>query len=125
MNCLGIDFGIKNIGLAYSRDGFIFTLKSITNDGQVMEKLAAVIKEYDIHKIYLGLSEGAVARKTLAFASRISSVLKLPVETVEEAVSTIEGTDIYLKNHGPKRRLPEVVDSISAAVILRRVISSN
>lgn len=54
MNCLSIDYGSKRIGLAYSQDGFIFTLPAINNDSSVFIKLQSVVSQYSINQIFVG-----------------------------------------------------------------------
>jgi putative transcription antitermination factor YqgF len=116
MTALGIDFGTKTIGLAYSLNGFIFTLPPIKNIPSKYNQIQSLIGEYSIEKIYVGLSEGKIAKLTLKFVSELQAIINLPVETVEEAVSTIEAQEIQKINK-------KSIDSTSAAVILRRVIS--
>lgn len=123
MNLLSIDYGTKIFGLAYSINGIIFTLPSIKNDDQTIENLKMIIKQYSIDKIYIGVSEGKVADLTLDFVNKLRPMVNLTVETVEEAASTIEATDIYKKNKSKKKDYKKMVDSVAAAVILNRVIS--
>lgn len=125
MNYLGIDYGTKQIGLAVSISDIINTLPSIENNSDTISKINKILVEHRISKIYVGLSEGKVAKKTLGFISILRSVIKLPIETVEESVSTIEAQKIYKQNLGSKKLYKKQIDSIAAAVILNRVISSN
>ncbi|MFA5894934.1 MAG: Holliday junction resolvase RuvX [Candidatus Shapirobacteria bacterium] len=125
MSYLAIDFGTKHIGLAIAVSGIINTLPSIENDSQTIDKIIQIISENRVEKIYVGLSEGKMALKTLGFITSLRSMIKLPIETVEESVSTIEATEIYKQNEGSKKFYKKQIDSIAAAVILNRVISSN
>ncbi len=121
LNLLAIDYGTKNVGLAYSVSGVISTLPALKNDDRLIDNLSRIITQYSISKIYVGLSEGDFALQTLKFVAGLQNMIKLPVETVEEAVSTIEATEIYQQNQGKKKDYKKMVDSVSAAVILRRV----
>ncbi len=123
MNCLSIDYGSKRIGLAYSQDGFIFTLPAINNDTSTFTKLKSIISQYSINQIFVGLSEGDFAIKTKKFISILKEKIILPIETVEEAISTIEADSIFKKNKKNSKKYKENIDSISAAIILRRAIS--
>jgi putative Holliday junction resolvase len=125
MSYLAIDFGTKHIGLAIAVSGIINTLPSIENDSQTIDKIIQIISENRVEKIYVGLSEGKMALKTLGFITSLRSMIKLPIETVEESVSTIEAQQIYKQNEGSKKFYKKQIDSIAAAVILNRVISSN
>ena len=122
MNTLGIDYGLKRIGLAISVCGIISPLTVIKNDTNIFIQIKKVIEENRIEKIYIGISEGKVADMTLEFVKRLKAVINLPVETVDEAVSTIEADAIYLANKNRKSDYKKNIDSVAAAVILRRVI---
>ena len=122
MNFLAIDYGTKRIGLAYSQDGLISTLPPIANDQLVLKKISDLIKLYSISKIYIGLPEWGIRQNVLDFVSRLSPVLQLPVETVEEAVSTIEAESVFQAIKKKKKSYRQTIDSLAAAVILRRVI---
>lgn len=123
MNYLGIDYGSKRIGLAVATKGIIEPILPVKNDKNLFENLKKIITEYQIEKIFVGISEGEFALKIKKFVSKLESVVTLSVETTEEAVSTIEADKIFLINHKKKKDYKNQIDSISAAVILRRVIN--
>lgn len=125
MNYLAIDYGTKRIGLAYSLNGIIFTLPMVSNDDKFPKILDDIISEYHIEKIFVGLSEGKIAEMTKKFVSNLSTMIKLPIETVEEAVSTIEADSIYRESKKNTKNYKKQIDSIAAAVILNRVIDLN
>lgn len=122
-NFLAIDYGSKRIGLAYSVSGIITPLPVLKNDDNFFSSLTKIISEYQIGKIFVGISEGNFAADTQKFVTRLRSMLKLPIETVEEAVSTIEAQSIYISNKKKKKDIKQLIDSLAAAVILRRVIN--
>jgi len=123
MNSIAIDFGLKRIGLAIAISDIISPLSVVANDNNFFTYLQKVINEHNIKKIYIGVSEGEVAQKSIEFATKLKSMLQLPVETVEEAVSTIEANEIYLANKRKKKDYKKSIDSVAAAVILRRALS--
>ncbi len=123
MNYLAIDFGTKRIGLAYSLRNIIFTLPMVKNDNKIFEKINQIIVENKINKVYVGLSEGKISEMTKKFIEKLSRVVKLPIETVEEAVSTIEADNLFLKNKKRVKNYQQEIDSMSAAIILNRVIN--
>jgi len=122
INILGIDYGIKRIGLAISVSGIISPLEVVQNNTKTIDQIKKIIKDYKIEKIYIGISEGKVADKTLEFVKHLETMINLPIETVEEAVSTIEADAIYVANKNKKSDYKRNIDSVAAAVILRRVI---
>ena len=124
MNYLAIDYGTKRIGLAIAIENIIEPIPGIKNDADIFKNIQSVIIDYKIEKIFVGISEGEFARLTQKFVEKLKNVLTLPIETVEEAVSTIEADQIYLANKNKKKNYKKTIDSIAAAVILRRVIGS-
>ena len=122
MNYLAIDFGTKNIGLAVSVLGIITPISAIKNDEHTIDNIQKIIADYKIDGIYVGLCEGQVADLTKAFVTKLRSVLQLNIETVEEDVSTIEAQQIYIKNKNKKKDYKKLIDSVAAAVILRRIV---
>jgi putative transcription antitermination factor YqgF len=122
-NFLSIDYGTKNIGLAISISAVISPLSVIKNDQNCIKNIQSVIDEYDISKVFVGISIGTFAKKTLVFVDQLSAVLECSIETVEESVSTIEATRIFFDNRGKKKDYKSKIDAISASVILRRALS--
>lgn len=123
MNSLGVDFGTKKIGLAISIRGIISPLTSISNNSTTINSIQKYIELYQIDSIYIGLSPGKMGEFTLNFIDKLKSVIKLPLETVEESVSTIEANSVFVDNRRKKRDYSKDIDSLAAAVILRRVIN--
>ena len=124
MNALSIDYGSKRIGIAISIKGIIQPLSVVKNDTNFLSYLKQIINDYQIDQIYVGISHGLFAIKTQKFVDQLKNVLKLPIETVEEAVSTIEADQIFLANKKHQKNYKKEIDSVAAAVILKRVISS-
>ncbi len=123
MNYLAIDYGTKRIGLAISIMGIITPIPVVKNDEIVIDNIKKVISDYKIDGIYVGVSEGEVADMTKTFVKKLRDMLQLNIETVEEAVSTIEAQEIYIKNKNKRKDYKKLIDSVAAAVILRRVVS--
>ena len=122
MNCLSIDYGSKRIGIAISIQGIIEPFSVLKNDSKFLENLQNIISQNKIEKIFIGVSEGLFAQKTLEFVKYLKKNLFLPIETVEETISTIEADKIYQDNKKSKKDYKNKIDAIAAAVILRRVI---
>jgi putative holliday junction resolvase len=123
MNCLSIDYGSKRIGIAISTDGLIEPFSVIKNDSNFLEYLRSIISKNNIQKMFVGVSEGLFAQKTLEFVKHLQQNFSLPIETVEEAVSTIEADQIFKANKKSKKDYKNKIDAIAAAVILQRVIN--
>lgn len=122
MNCLAIDYGKKNIGLAFSINGIISPMNAIKNDSNLIENLKLIIDQYKIDKLFVGISQDRSGFNTKTFMEKLKNMLDLTVEGVEETVSTIEATQIFKENKNNKKNLTGKIDSISAAVILNRAL---
>ncbi|MCL4384411.1 Holliday junction resolvase RuvX [Patescibacteria group bacterium] len=119
MNALGIDFGTKMVGTAICIGGIITPLKSLPNDPRLFSEINAIISEYRIERIFIGLSEGRIAALTRDFIIDLKAHTHIPVETVNEAISTIEAGE-YI--NPKKKHYKNKVDAISAAIILKRAL---
>jgi len=122
MNILAIDYGTKRIGLAIAINGIISPILPIKNNSDKYNNIIKIIKDENIGKIFIGICEGDFATKTKQFADTLRSMIELDVELIEEAVSTIEANEIYKENKKSKKKYKSLIDSIAAAVILRRAL---
>lgn len=122
MNCLAIDYGKKNVGLAFSVNGIISPINAIKNDSKLVKNIKLIIDQYKIDKLFVGISQDRSGFQTKTFKEKLENMLDLSVEGVEETVSTIEATQIFLDNKKNKKKLKGQIDSISAAVILNRAL---
>lgn len=118
MNYLSIDYGTKRVGFAYTVNNIIFTLPQVENDQNLIPNIIKIIKEYSISQIFVGLSQGEFAQKTIVFIDKLTNSTSVPIETVEESVSTIEANILKPKNQ-------KKIDSVAAAIILNRAIGYN
>ena len=121
MNLLSIDYGSKRIGLAVSIKGVISPIKSLKNDQSLIPSIQEVIDSYRIEKIFIGLCQGPFAVLTKNFIKKFKKIIPLPLETVEEAVSTIQADQIYKHNRNKIKNYQKKIDSVAAAVILSRI----
>lgn len=117
---LGLDFGLRRIGLALAVNNIIQPLVVLPNDPSFQLKLQQIILENKIEKIYVGLAYGPVATRTQEFIQSLN--LSIPYEFVEEQVSSLEATQIYKANKKKKKNYKQTIDAVSAAVILQRVL---
>lgn len=107
--------------MAVSVMDVVSPLKVIKNDKSTFDNIKDTCQKYNIAKIYVGLCQGSIALLTQKFIEKLKTQISLPIETVEETASTIEADQIFLTNKNHKKDYKNKIDSISAAVILRRV----
>ena len=130
VSALGLDVGKKRMGVAgCDGTGLIATsLTTIyrTSFTEDLRQLQEIIKEREIEILVIGLpynldgTVGFQAKKVQKFANKISRILQLPVEYVDERLTSVEA-EIQLK--AQKRfstRDKGAIDSRAAAIILQQ-----
>jgi putative holliday junction resolvase len=108
---LGIDYGERWCGLAISSGSLAEPLKSVPTQTlfEEVERLAP-------DRIVVGVSEGTMAKKTLKFVERLKAWVKVPVETVDETLTSLEAEKIK------KKKLDQ--HAVAAALILQRFLDN-
>jgi putative Holliday junction resolvase len=126
---LGIDHGLKRIGVALSDPlGIIatpLTVLQATPKAEVLTRLAALVEEHAISKIVVGLptdSEGHIgpqARTVLRWARQLAGTVSVPIVLWDESYSTADATATRRgKKHGRE------LDAVAAAVILQSYLEA-
>ncbi|MBU0978285.1 Holliday junction resolvase RuvX [Patescibacteria group bacterium] len=114
---LGLDFGVRRIGVAVSQSSLVEPLVTLINSPQVMDQILALCGQHGIRQIVVGVSEGISARRTHDFITKLKSVTQLPIFTTDETLSTKEAR-AKLKEAGRRIKPGEPVDHYAAALIL-------
>ena len=118
---LGIDFGTVRIGLAISVGTLAEPLKIIPNQTGVIEQIAEIAKENKVTKIVFGISEGEMEQKTRAFAEMVRAATRLPIDFMDETLSSHEIGEMMKRKSLMKRKEP--IDHLAAALILENYLS--
>lgn len=127
---LAVDYGGKNIGLAYC-DEFGLTIQpmpSIPNSGtaNLLKKLRAVIVMLEIQQVVLGIplkmdgTHGDAALRMEKLLKTLKASLKTPVSGIDERLSTVEAMEIWRNMNKKQQKRYRTVDSLAAAFILER-----
>lgn len=120
MNILAIDYGTKNIGLAWvdTEVGVVLPYGLMTNDRDNMtQKLIDFVRKEKIHKLVVGLPlglDGQENENTMsvrAFVEELKKEAKVSVEFVDERFTSAEAD--RMENSGASR------DERAAMVILQ------
>jgi putative Holliday junction resolvase len=129
MRILGIDYGSKRLGLAVC-DELGLTAQALTtitrkNRERDLEKIDAVIKEYNVEKIVVGYplrldgTEGIQCEKVNRFVDILESRFSLPIIKWDETLSTKEAEQILIEANVNRKKRKGVVDKLAAAIILK------
>lgn len=124
MRILGIDFGIKKIGLAISEGQLAepYRIIRIRNQELGIRKIKNICLKEKVEKIIIGISEGLMAEQTLDFGYQLRKVTGLPVEFEDETLTSEEAKNLLIKIGKPKKKRQKQIDAISAALILQNYL---
>lgn len=123
MKYLGIDFGLKKIGLSISEGSLAspFGILHIKNKKDALKKIQQVVEKEKIDEIVIGLPESGIRSKVLKFANKLKLIAI--VKIVEETLTSHNAKKQMIEsNLGKKERMEE--DAYSAALILQDYLDS-
>jgi putative Holliday junction resolvase len=131
MRIVGIDFGLKRIGVAISNSLLSFAMPlgrvdRVKDDKKTVENILELLKDYkDISKIVIGLplhlsgNESEMSSEVRKFAAFLEAQTKIPVEFIDERL-TSKNADTLLKEMDMNRKKREKhIDTLSATLILQ------
>lgn len=119
MVILGIDFGIKNIGLAIASGPLAEPLTQIQNSKEIITKMSQVCERLDVEKIVIGISEGTMASKTKKFATNLEKRIKIPVILQDETLTSKAAVRKLVEANAKKKKRIGPKHSFAAAIILQ------
>ncbi len=132
MRILAIDYGTKNVGLACSDELCLIVqpIESIPNRGKkhLLERLALTVETYQVGTVVIGLplnmdgSSGDSVERVGRFMKALGKTLSIPLLSVDERLSTAEAMDIWLGMTSRQKKKYRTVDSLAAAMILKRYL---
>ena len=130
VSALGLDVGSKRIGIAgCDRTGLIatgITTLLRTTFVQDVEELKRIIQEREVEILVVGLpysmdgSLGFQARQVQKFTKRITAILKLPVEYVDERLTSYQAEQMIIAERRSPSRNKGLIDRKAAALILQQ-----
>ncbi len=122
MRYLGVDWGLKRIGLAISEGELASPLKTlqVSSLDDALNQIQKVIKSDNIDEVVVGQPEGE-SGKLVKKAVKAMLVRGLLVEVVDETLSTQNAKHLMIEqNIGQKERRDD--NSYSAALILQNYL---
>lgn len=131
---LGIDFGLKRIGLAISDPEckMTFPLKTIVKKPNspkkdLLDEIAEIISSREINGIVFGLplepkhpdgQHGFMVEKVRKFARALQARTKLSIYYIDETLSTYEALERLNDSKVKSTRIAEIIDQKAAEIIL-------
>ncbi len=130
ISALGIDVGSKRIGLAgCDGTGLIATgittieRKSFVED---VEKIQQIVNDRQVQILVVGLpynmdgSLGFQARHVQKFATRLGKSLQLPLEYMDERLTSFQAEQLLISENRSPSRNKGLIDRKAAALILQQ-----
>lgn len=129
MRIMGLDLGSKTIGVAVS-DEMGFSAQPITvirRKGlkQDLTELAALIDQYEVTSIVLGLprnmdgSMGPQAEKSKVFGAKLEEEFQLKIDYWDERLTTVSAERVLLEGDVSRAKRKKVIDKVAASLILQ------
>jgi len=147
MNILGIDYGVKNIGLAWCQVGLdvVLPFGSLNSDQKIVNNLVTLINEEGIDKVVVGLpvgldgEENENTERVRGFVDELKGQIDISIEFVDERYSSKQADKMFdpvvarsrsgYKTHGGMRQVREAKkssrDERSAMVVLQYYLDKN
>ncbi|GAX38712.1 Holliday junction resolvase RuvX [Nodularia sp. NIES-3585] len=130
ISALGLDFGRKRMGVAgCDGTGLIATgLTTIerTSFERDVEQIRNLVNERQVQVLVIGLpysmdgTLGFQARQVQKFAKRLAKALQLPVEYVDERLTSFQAEQLLIAENRSPSRHKGLIDRKAAAIILQQ-----
>jgi putative holliday junction resolvase len=129
---LAIDYGQKNIGLAYCDELGVTVqpLPSLPNIGKkdFHKKIRATVETMQIRELVIGIpfkmdgDRGDAALNIERIMESLKTTIKLPISGMDERLSTLEAMEFWREMNQKQQKKYRTVDSLAAALILERYL---
>lgn len=124
MKYLGVDFGLKRLGLATSEGEIASPFKTVQVKGfhDSINKVLEFAKKENVEKIIIGLPEGKMGNTVSGFINKLKK-LGLVVESTDETLSSKRAVEKMIELDIPKEKR-KINDDIAAAIILQNYLDN-
>jgi len=131
---LGLDPGEKRIGVAVT-DPLGITAQGIDvinyqDIETALEKIKAICRDYEVEKIVVGNpinmngTRGPASENAGQFARILRERLKLPVEMIDERLTSISAERTLISGGVSRKNRREVKDKLAAVIILENYLAA-
>jgi putative holliday junction resolvase len=131
---LAVDPGSRRVGLAVSDPSGTIAQPLATLDAEPLdtlpERLAAIAARYEVTRIVVGLprrldgSVGPEAKAARALAGAVRKASRLPVEMVDERLTTAQAERSMIAGGVRRSRRRATIDGIAATLLLQSHLDS-
>lgn len=122
MKLLGIDFGLKKVGLALSEGKLAepFLVIKYLGEDQLIQKIKKVVEEEKIERAVVGVSEGEMARKAREFGEKLKKFVDVYFQ--DETLTTQDAISFSIKAGIKKEKRKKLEDAFAASLMLQEYL---
>ena len=124
---LGVDYGRRKIGLSIA-EGKLASPHNVLRVGskkEAISKIENVVKNENVDKVVVGISEGQMGEETKAFVNKLEEKINVSIETWDETLSTKDAISLSIEAGIKQKKRKKMEDAYSATVILQDYHDSN
>lgn len=118
---LGIDYGLKKVGLAFF-DGFLIEPIGVLTgekEGHLINEILQLAVRLEVDKIIVGLPQGGVFLEPARdFIKKLKLSTKIKIEKTQEILTTKEALARMKETGGSWQRRAAKEDAVAAAILL-------
>ena len=102
--------------------------RSVQND---LETLRNVVDRHGVELIVVGLpltlrgEQGPQAKKVIAFTERLRQQLTIPIQLLDERLTTLQGTRSLQETGVSSRKQRAIIDQVAAQLILQQYLDTH
>lgn len=124
MKYLGVDFGLRRVGLAISEGELVSPWQILEVKGfpDAVEKISRVIRKGKFQKVVVGVPEGKMGQNVVGFINALKK-MGLEVEAADETLSSKKALEAMIEQ-GIQQKKRRHEDAYSAAEILQNYLDN-
>ena len=134
MRILGVDYGLKRVGLAISDEtGTIAQSLDYVeggSDNKVVERVLRMATERNAGKIVVGVpvrmngTPSPQTERTLQFVAALKQVTTLPVERWDERLTSVQAERVLIEGNVRRKDRKEKIDKLAAQLMLQSYLDA-
>ncbi len=124
MKLLGLDYGEKWIGIAFS-EGILSQGVRRVSRKQATVEIVSLCRQMGIERLVIGIPEGKIAVKIKDFVAQLKKVLPLPITLWDETLSSYEAQMQLLQISSGQKNRRQKIHQTAAAIMLDTFIKQN
>jgi putative Holliday junction resolvase len=132
MRVLALDWGTVRVGAAISdpEGKFAFPLQQIIAAAGAVDEISKLVAELQVEKILVGLPKGMAGQDTEStskaekFIEKVRQKTGLPVETLDERLSSVAAGNALRDQGISNRNQKEIKDNVAAQLMLQQYLDN-